>query len=170
MQKSEVFVEVTPDSIRKYMEVIEECGDRFIEPGAGGKLLFKQRGHGVLEYMPFQGWTITQTFIPDSGARDNFSPEDLRNFLTTREMIEQEARKALHPVGPENCFKPDYEIHLNPFWDMGSESMKPGQVIPITEDQFKIIELFSNTKKDENLNTIYTLNDASFQIFPKFVK
>ena len=166
MQKSEVFIRVTPDSIRKYMEVIEECGDRFIEPGAGSRLLFKQEGHGVLEYMPFHGWTVTQTRIPDSGARDNFSPEDLKEFLTIEKMTEQ----AKHPVGPENCFKPDYEIHLNPFWDMGSESMKPGQVIPITEDQFKVIELFANTKKDENLNTIYILNDVSFQIFPKFVK
>lgn len=170
MQKSEVFIEVTPESLPKYVEVIKECGDRFIEPTKGSKKIFNERKWGVLEYMPFHGWTITQTLVPDFGARDNFSPEDLRNFLTTREMIEQEARKALHPVGPENCFKPDYEIHLNPFWDMGSESMKPRQVIPITEDQFKIIELFANTKKDENLNTIYILNDVSFQIFPKFVK
>lgn len=166
MQKSEVFIEVTPESLPKYVEVIKECGDRFIQLTRGGKLIFEERGWGVLEYMPFQGWVVTQTLIPDFGGRDNFSPEDLKEFLTIKAMTE----KAKHPVGPENCFKPDYEIHLNPFWDMRSESMKPGQVIPITEDQFKIIELFSNTRKDENLNTIYTLNDVSFQIFPKFVK
>ena len=36
--------------------------------------------------------------------------------------------------------------------------------ISLTEEQFKIIELFANTRKDGGLNTIYELNDCRFMI------
>ncbi len=45
------------------------------------------------------------------------------------------------------------------------------QTIIITEEQLAIIDRFANTKKDSQLETIYTLNDCEFTVGPHiFVK
>jgi hypothetical protein len=54
-----------------------------------------------------------------------------------------------------------YEIHIGKIF-----GEKPKQRIIITQAQLVIIERFAHTRKDENLNTIYKLNDVEFRILP----
>jgi hypothetical protein len=54
-----------------------------------------------------------------------------------------------------------YEIHIGKKF-----GEKPKQKIIITQAQFIIIERFAHTRKDENLNIIYKLNDIEFKVVP----
>ena len=38
----------------------------------------------------------------------------------------------------------------------------------ITREQFAVIEQFADTRKDEDLNTIYRLNQCEFKVIPHF--
>ena len=59
-----------------------------------------------------------------------------------------------------------YEIHIGQVIDLITGLLKPRQVFIITKEQFAIIEMFANQKKDFELNTIYKLNDCEFKIMP----
>ncbi len=61
-----------------------------------------------------------------------------------------------------------YEIHIGECFDLLSNTKKPKQVLIITREQLAIIEHFANQRKDEELKTIYKLNDFEFTIIPHF--
>ena len=61
-----------------------------------------------------------------------------------------------------------YEIHIGQVIDSESLMPRPKQVFIITRDQFAIIEQFASTRKDEELNTWYKLNDCEFRVWPHF--
>lgn len=154
IKKDDIYIKVNEKTLGGYRNVLEQMGEG---------IAFCSTDVGYLTYMG-SNWYVTLG-LPKTNHSNTWSPKELKEFLEE----EQRNKSVQHPVGPENCFKPAYEIHLNQFWSMELERMQPGQKISITEDQFKIIELFANTRKDENLNTIYILNDAHFRILPKFV-
>ena len=51
-----------------------------------------------------------------------------------------------------------YEIHIGSVIDGETFKSMPDQVIKITEDQFKIVEVFADLYKDKDLNFIYKIN------------
>jgi len=60
-----------------------------------------------------------------------------------------------------------YEIYIGESRDLlGNKS--PRLVISITQEQYDIIKTFASTRKDENLNTIYKLNECEFYVHPQF--
>lgn len=59
-----------------------------------------------------------------------------------------------------------YEIQIGQSFDMSKGKLAPKTVIIISEDQKLIIDTFASTKKDEDLNTIYILNEVEFYIVP----
>lgn len=59
-----------------------------------------------------------------------------------------------------------FEIHIGKVYDLESKNEKPKKIINITEEQLKIIERFADTRKDEDLNTIYKLNKVEFTVSP----
>ena len=61
-----------------------------------------------------------------------------------------------------------YEIHIGEIYDLESQTKKPKQTMIITREQLAVIEHFADTKKDEELNTIYRLNQCEFKIMPHF--
>lgn len=61
-----------------------------------------------------------------------------------------------------------FEIHIGEVFDIKSNTKKPKQIIIITDEQRAVIEHFASQRKDEELNTIYKLNDCEFRIYPKF--
>ena len=61
-----------------------------------------------------------------------------------------------------------YEIHIGETLDFKTGTKKPKQTIIINKDQLDIIETFANQRKDEELNTVYRINDCEFRIFPYF--
>lgn len=64
--------------------------------------------------------------------------------------------------------KQQYEIQIGEITELTSGIKTPKQIIVITRDQFEVIETFASTRKDEDLNTIYKLNDCEFKVLPKF--
>lgn len=62
----------------------------------------------------------------------------------------------------------EYEIHIGEIYEINTQSKRPMQIIIISDEQKQIIEHFANTKRDENLNTIYIINQCEFRIFPHF--
>ena len=61
-----------------------------------------------------------------------------------------------------------FEIHIGKIYDLESKTEKPKQRIIITREQFTVIEQFADTRKDEDLNTIYKLNQCEFKVMPHF--
>ena len=59
-----------------------------------------------------------------------------------------------------------YEIHIGSVIDGETFKSIPDQVIKITEDQFKIVEMFADLYKDKDLNFIYKINNCEFKILP----
>lgn len=57
-----------------------------------------------------------------------------------------------------------YEIHIGSVIDGETFKSIPDQVIKITEDQFKIVEMFADLCKDENLTSIYKINNCKFKM------
>lgn len=57
-----------------------------------------------------------------------------------------------------------YEIHIGEITEFPSMNVVPAQKIIISHDQFEVIKTFANTRKDKDLNTIYTLNDCDFKV------
>jgi hypothetical protein len=60
-----------------------------------------------------------------------------------------------------------YELWIGEFVDFAGNKL-PIRKLIITEEQLAIIEQFSSTRKDSELNTIYKLNDCEFSIMPVF--
>ena len=56
-----------------------------------------------------------------------------------------------------------FEIHIGKIYDLESKTEKPKQTIIINREQLAIIEIFAYTRKDEDLNTIYKLNQCEFK-------
>lgn len=71
------------------------------------------------------------------------------------------------PIGPQRE-KIKYEIHIGKKIEFGSGKEMPNQIRLITEKEFELISLFASTRKDENLNTIYRLNDCEFSVITTF--
>jgi hypothetical protein len=63
-----------------------------------------------------------------------------------------------------------YEIHIGEVYDMDLKTERPAQILIITPEQREVIETFANTRIDQNLNTIYIINDIDFRILPSFIK
>ena len=61
-----------------------------------------------------------------------------------------------------------FEIHIGKIYDLESKTEKPKQTMIITRAQFAVIEQFADTRKDEDLNTIYKLNQCEFKVMPHF--
>ena len=61
-----------------------------------------------------------------------------------------------------------FEIHIGKTYDLESKTEKPKQTVIITREQFAVIEQFADTRKDEELNTIYRLNKCEFKVMPYF--
>ncbi|MDY0389200.1 MAG: hypothetical protein RBT65_19190 [Methanolobus sp.] len=61
-----------------------------------------------------------------------------------------------------------FEIHFGKIYDLESKTEKPKQIMIITREQFSVIERFADTRKDEDLNTIYRLNQCEFKVMPHF--
>jgi hypothetical protein len=61
-----------------------------------------------------------------------------------------------------------FEIHIGKIYDLGSKTETPKQTMIITSEQLAIIEQFADTRKDEDLNTIYRLNQCEFKVMPHF--
>ena len=61
-----------------------------------------------------------------------------------------------------------FEINIGKIYDLESKTEKPKQTIIITREQFAVIEQFADTRKDEDLNTIYRLNQCEFKVMPHF--
>jgi len=59
-------------------------------------------------------------------------------------------------------------ITIGEMFDIDKGSAVPKQTIEISNDQLAIIEMFASTRKDEDLNTVYKLNDIEFRVFPYF--
>ena len=64
--------------------------------------------------------------------------------------------------------KQKFEIHIGKSYDLKTESEKPKHIMIITGDQLAIIEQFADARKDEDLNTIYKLNQCEFKVMPHF--
>ena len=60
------------------------------------------------------------------------------------------------------------EIHIGKIYDLESKTEKPKQTMIITREQLAVIEQFADTRKDEDLNTIYKLNQCEFKVMPHF--
>ena len=61
----------------------------------------------------------------------------------------------------------NYEIQIGEVIDLTTGwTLKPKQVITITEDQFDTIKMFANQRRGPDLNTIYRLNDCEFKVIP----
>lgn len=61
-----------------------------------------------------------------------------------------------------------FEIHIGKIYDLENKSEKPKQTMIITREQLAVIEQFADTRKDEDLNTIYRLNQCEFKVMPHF--
>ncbi len=61
-----------------------------------------------------------------------------------------------------------FEIHIGKTYDLESRIEKPKLTIIITREQLAVIEHFADTRKDEDLNTIYRLNQCEFKVMPHF--
>ena len=62
--------------------------------------------------------------------------------------------------------KMDYQIQIGEVIDTETNLPQPKQRFNITQDQYFIIEMFADVKKDEELNRIYTINNCDFKIVP----
>lgn len=63
--------------------------------------------------------------------------------------------------------KYNYEIQIGEVFDLTTNKNKPKQTIYITDEQLRVIEIFANTKKDADLNTVYIINGCEFRIVPR---
>ena len=61
-----------------------------------------------------------------------------------------------------------YEIHIGEVIEHPSGQKRPKQIMKITDEQRQIIEAFADLRKDENLNTVYKINQCEFRIYPDF--
>ena len=61
-----------------------------------------------------------------------------------------------------------FEIHIGNIYDLESKREKPKQTMIITREQFVVIEQFADTRKDEDLNTVYRINQCEFKVVPHF--
>ena len=61
-----------------------------------------------------------------------------------------------------------FEIHIGNIYDSESKSEKPKLTMIITREQFVVIEQFADTRKDEDLNTVYRINQCEFKVVPHF--
>lgn len=61
-----------------------------------------------------------------------------------------------------------FEIHIGEIYDLESKTKKPKQTMIITREQLAVIEQFADTRKDEDLNTIYRINQCEFKVLPHF--
>lgn len=61
-----------------------------------------------------------------------------------------------------------YEIHIGEVIEHPSGEKRPKQIMEITDEQRQIVEAFADTRKDENLNTIYKINQCEFTIHIDF--
>ena len=61
-----------------------------------------------------------------------------------------------------------FAIHIGKIYDLESKTEKPKQTMIITREQFALIEHFADTRKDEELNIIYKLNQCEFKVIPYF--
>ena len=62
-----------------------------------------------------------------------------------------------------------FEIQIGKVYDLESKTEKPKQTLIITGEQLAVIEQFADTRKDEDLNTIYRLNECEFKVLPHFI-
>jgi len=59
-----------------------------------------------------------------------------------------------------------YKIQIGSIFNIEESRVEPKTVIEISEDQKMLIDQFAWTRKDENLNTIYRINDCEFTMVP----
>ena len=66
-----------------------------------------------------------------------------------------------------NLFKlmTKYEIQIGKAFNANDFNQQvPLKTIVITQEQFDIIKMFANQRKDQDLNTFYKLNDCEFEV------
>ena len=61
-----------------------------------------------------------------------------------------------------------FAIHIGKVYDLESKTEKPKLTMIITREQFALIELFADTRKDEDLDIVYRLNKCEFKVIPYF--
>jgi len=59
-----------------------------------------------------------------------------------------------------------YEIRIGEVYDLETKTKEPKQTAIITREQLEVINMFADTRKDAELNTIYRLNECEFRIMP----
>ncbi len=62
----------------------------------------------------------------------------------------------------------DFIVSIGEMYDIEKGHNAPKQMMYISTAQFQIIETFASTRKDEDLNTVYKLNDIEFKVTPYF--
>jgi hypothetical protein len=63
-----------------------------------------------------------------------------------------------------------YELHIGEVVDFINMTKRPRQTLIITKEQLEVIEIFAHQRKDEELNTIYKLNECEFRVYPHYEK
>jgi len=61
-----------------------------------------------------------------------------------------------------------HEIHVGEHIDISTGQNCPNHKFGITQEQYDILRIFANTRKDKYLNTVYKLNDVEFIVWPHF--
>ena len=61
-----------------------------------------------------------------------------------------------------------FAIHICKIYDLESKTEKPKKTMIITSQQFALIEQFADTRKDEDLDIIYRLNQCGLKVIPYF--
>ncbi len=61
-----------------------------------------------------------------------------------------------------------YEIHIGSIYNIETGQTAPKQVMIISHEQFEVIKMFADQKKDSELKTIYKINNCEFTVYPHF--
>lgn len=59
-----------------------------------------------------------------------------------------------------------YKLIIGKVIDMSTGNEIPAWSIDIDEEQFRLINMFADQEKDENLNITYIINKCRFKILP----
>lgn len=62
----------------------------------------------------------------------------------------------------------NWEIQIGEAIELVDFKKGPHITVQITDEQFEIVQMFASTRKDANMNTIYTLNKVDFLVVPLF--
>lgn len=59
-----------------------------------------------------------------------------------------------------------YEIQIGSNYNLATQEAEPATKFQITGEQAEILERFADVRRDEELNTLYVINNCYFKIVP----